>query len=133
MVICLRLLGFLIEFAVYLLVRQMLVLFYICLCFALSINFLVVTSPFINDLLLTHDHLEGLGYSLSVVLICCKVLVPFFFSLLLFCGFVSSLNPSSEILSLAPAKGLCLRQWLVPVEAGFSYLTYTHSRDICCV
>ena len=57
---------------------------------------------------------------------------PFSFSPFLFCGFVSSLNPSSEILSLAPAKGLRL-QWLVPVEAGPSRLTYTHSRDICCV
>ena len=29
-------------------------------------------------------------------------------------------------------KGLCLCQWLVPVETGPSYLTYTYSRDICC-
>ena len=44
-----------------------------------------------------------------------------FFSFL--CGFVSSLNPSGEILSLALARGLRL-QWLVPVEARPSRLTY---------
>ena len=51
---------------------------------------------------------------------------PFSFYLFLsffFCGFVNSLNPSGEILSLAPARGLRL-QWLVPVEAGPSPLTY---------
>ena len=71
MVICPWFLGFLIEFAIYLLVRQMLVLFYIRPYLVLSINFLAVTSPFVNDLLLTHNPSEGLGYSLSFVLICC--------------------------------------------------------------
>ena len=91
-------------------------------------------SPFVNDLFITLDPLEGLGYNLSFVLIFCKVLVPFLFlPLLFFCGFVSILDSSSEILSLALAKGLCLRQWLVPIEAGPSYLTYAYARDICCV
>ena len=44
-------------------------------------------SLFVNDLLLAHDHLDGLGYNLSVVLICCKVLFPFLF---LFSFFVDS-------------------------------------------
>ena len=74
MVICPWFLGFLIEFVIYLLIYQMLVLFYICPYFALSINFF-------NDLLLTHNPSEGLGYNLSFVLICCKVLVLFFFFL----------------------------------------------------
>ena len=112
----------------------MLVLFYIRPYLVLSINFLAMTSPFVNNLLLAHDPSEGLGYSLSFVLICCKVLVPFLFFFFFFLGgFVCNLNSSSGILSLAPAKGLCLRQWLTPVEAGPCYLTYTHSRDVCCV
>ena len=98
--------------------------------FVLSINFLAVISSFVNDLFITLDPLEGLGYRLSFVLICCKVLVLFFF-FFFFCGFVGNLNLSSGILSLAPTKGLCLRQWLVFVKAGPFYLTCSYSRDIC--
>ena len=103
---------------VLLFVPDMFVAFWVRPCLVLSINFLVVISPFVNDLFLTLDPLEGLGYSLSFVLICCKVLVPFLLFLSPFCGFVGSLNPSRGMLSLAPAKGLCLHQRLVPVEAA---------------
>ena len=68
----------------YLLVYQMFWPFYICPYFALEHGFLAVISLFVNDLLHTHDHLDELGYSLSVVLICCKVLVPFLFLLSFF-------------------------------------------------
>ena len=78
-------------------------------------------SPFVNDLFLTLDPLEGLGYSLGFVLICCKILVPFLLLLSLFCGFVGSLNSSRGISFLALAKGLCLRQLLVPIEAGLLF------------
>ena len=60
----------------YLLVYQMFWPFYIRPYFALEHGFLAMISLFVNDLLLAHDHLDGLGYNLSVVLICCKVLVP---------------------------------------------------------
>ena len=119
-----------------LLVPDMSEVFWVRPYLVLSINFLAVISSFVNNLFITLDPLEGLGYSLSFVLICCKVLVPFLFLPLLFFffyGFVSSLDLLGGILSLALAKGFCLRQWLVPVEAGPSYLTYTYSRDICCV
>ena len=119
-----------------LLVTNMPMMFWVRPYLVLSINFLAVVSPFVHDLFVTLDPLEGLGYSLSFVLICCKVLVPFLFlpllSSFIFCGFVSNLNPSSEILSFALAKGLCLRQWLVFVKAGPFYLTCSYSRDICC-
>ena len=45
-------------------------------------GFVAAITLFVNDLLL--DHFDELGHSLSVVLICCKVLVPF---LLLFSFF----------------------------------------------
>ena len=40
-------------------------------------GFVAAISLLVNDLLL--DYFDELGRSLSVVLICCKVLVPFFF------------------------------------------------------
>ena len=58
--------------------------FYIRPYFALKHGFLAAISLFVNDLLLTHDHLDELGYSLSVFLICYKVLVPFLFLLSFF-------------------------------------------------
>ena len=100
-----------------LLVPDMSEVFWVRPYLVLSINFLAVISSFVNNLFITLDPLEGLGYSLSFVLICCKVLVPFLLLLSLFYGFVGSLNLSRGISSLAPAKGLCLRQRLVPVEA----------------
>ena len=47
----------------------------------------------------------------------------FFFLFFFLCGFVSSLNPSGEILSLVPTRGLCL-WWPITIEAGPSRLTY---------
>ena len=52
--------------------------------------------------------------------------IPFFFLR----GFFGNLHPSCRILSLAPTKGLCLRQWLTPVKAESRYWTYTRSRDV---
>ena len=149
MVICPWFLGFLIEFAIYLLVRQMPVLFYIRPYLVLSINFLAVTSPFVNDLLLTHNPSEGFGYSLSFVLICCKVLVPFLFLFFFFffcvdssvtwirqagschlhllkdCACVNGLHPSRQ--------GLVT--WLIPIQGMFvafmtSSVTYIRQSGI---
>ena len=64
---------------VLLLVPDMLAMFWVRPYLVLSINFLAVISPFVNDLFITLNPLEGLGYSLSFVSICCKVLVPFLF------------------------------------------------------
>ena len=83
----------------YLIVYQMFWPFYIRPYFALEHGFVAAISLFVNDLLLTHDHFDELGYSLSVVLICCMVL-PFPLS---FC-----VNPSDGLLSFALARGLYL-------------------------